>query len=79
MNFNSGCTAIMQVLESAGCVNGYFTRKFCQRKDRTRILSMNRKSDQPTMTQRKKLHAKRKGLLDTDTEMEGLVYGAGEF
>ena len=69
----------MQVLASAGCVNGYFTRKLCRRKDRTRILNMNRKSDQPTMTQRKKLHAKRKGLLDTDTEKEGLVYGAGEF
>ena len=71
LNFNSGCAAIIQVLESAGCEDEYFTRKFRQSRDQTRILNMNRKSGQPTMTQREKVHAKRKGLLDTNT--------AGEF
>ena len=44
-----------------------------------RVSNSNRKSTDASKVSRQKRHARRKGLLDTDKETEGLTYGAGKF
>ena len=76
LNFNSGSTAIMKVLEMCGVSGGYFTKLFCQKRDRKRLPNM--KSTEEAKTKRERLNATRKGYTDKNIEKEGLMYGAGE-
>ena len=79
LNFNSGTKSIINVLEDSGVTPGYFTTKYCSKQDMIRVSNSNRKSTDASKVSRQKRHARRKGLLDTDKETDGLTYGAGKF
>jgi len=79
LNYNSGISAISGVLKSAGCPVGFFTRKFCEKRDARRIRIMDIKTHAETKHQRKKLRHIRKGFIDSNLEKEGHTYGSGDF
>ena len=76
INFNDGNFGILNVFINAGMETGYFTKSFCIKKDETR---MNKKTNEQTKKQRKRLRALRKNYVDKNKEKEGVYYESGAF
>ena len=79
INFNDGNCGILNVFINAGMETGYFTKSFCIKKDETRIQRMNKKTNEQTKKQRKRLRAIRKNYVDKNKEKEGVCYESGAF
>ena len=79
INFNNGACGILNVFHGANMEPGYFTKMFCMKKDRERIITMNMKSSDGLKTRRKKLRAIRKEYIDVNKEKEGVFYEAVAF
>ena len=79
INFNSDSQGIIKVLENCSISPGHFTKLFCEKKDKSRVDNMNRKSTGKVKLIRKQLLARRKGYADKHLETEGVTYGAGKF
>ena len=63
INFNDKICGILNVFKNVGIDAGYFTKQFCLRKDEFRIQRMNKKSNEQSKVQRKKLRAIRKSYI----------------
>ena len=79
INFNDGNCGILNVFINAGMETGYLTKSFCIKKDETRIQRMNKKTNEQTKKQRKRLRAIRKNYVDKNKEKEGVYYESGAF
>ena len=79
INYNDGACGILNVIKNANMEIGYFTKKFCENKDKNRIEQMNNKTTEMTKARRKKLRAIRKNYVDTNKEKEGVFYESGAF
>ena len=79
INFNDGNCGILNVFINAGMETGYFTKSFYIKKDETRIQRMNKKTNEQTKKQRKRLRAIRKNYVDKNKEKEVVYYESGAF
>ena len=79
INFNNEACDVLNVFHGANMEPGYFTKMFCMKKDRERIITMNMKLSDELKTRRQKLRAIRKKYIDVNKEKEGVFYEAGAF
>ncbi|XP_074645896.1 uncharacterized protein LOC141902155 [Tubulanus polymorphus] len=77
--FNDGNSSVLSFYESLGIEPGLFTRQLCAKIDNRRITKSVFRCSEKAKHQRKRLRAKRKGLIDTYEENEGTVYESGGF
>ena len=72
INFNNGNCTILNAFKNKGVDAGYFTKQFCLRKDESRIQKMNKKANEQSKMERKKLRAIRKNYIDKNKKKEGV-------
>ena len=68
INFNYGNCGILNVFKNVGIDAGYFTIKFCPRKEESRIQRKNKNDNEQSKMQRKKLRAIRKNYIYKNKE-----------
>lgn len=74
---NHGAQTIVAVMEAMYCDVGSFTRGVLNAVDSNRLYHSARKSEAAGKKARMRRREIRKGLVDADTEREGVVYSAG--
>ena len=79
LSFNSGTAGLLAVYNKLDINSGYFTDKYCERRDKARIKFMTRKMSAKGKAIRKRKRAQRKGFDVVNEEKEGEQYGAGLF
>ena len=77
--FNSGSKFHTSLLESMDISPGTYTKLFCEQLDRQRIYHAKRKGGDKFKKRRKQLRKQRKGIEDTNTQTEGVMYKSGQF
>ena len=80
IEFNDGCSGILQVLEKLNLSDGNFIKRQLQKNDQQRINCMEKKSNATGILRRKKLRAIRKGYTDKEAEAEPKpAYSKGDY
>ena len=76
IHFNIGGLGTLLIFDDVGIERGYWTIKGCKSENQVR-LDTCRKSTDAAKIQRRKLHAKRKGIFVQNEQKDGKVYGSG--
>lgn len=77
--FNHGTTTVKSVISGMHCDVGPFVHAGLDKADGTRVYHSGKKSQDTEKKARKRRRAVKKGLVDAETEKEGVTYGSGEF
>ena len=79
ISFNDGTKRLIDVMKELKAEPGHYSETYYNRKDFSRVKSMENKITVEIKSRRKCLRAIRKGFADANEAREGLTYGCGEF
>eukprot|EP00117_Sycon_ciliatum_P017869 scpid82715/ scgid16696/ len=77
--FNHGTATVKSVMRDMHCDVGSFVHVGLDKADTTRMYHSARKSQDTEKKARKRRRAVKKGLVDAETEKEGITYSSGAF